>query len=366
MALAQAPAGDAAQPAGEEAAGKLLEIGDAAPAVKVATWVKGGPIETFEPGKVYVVLFWATHSRWSGEALSKLAAVQRGRSDGSVVCLAVALWERAVAAPEADFAGRVAEYTREHGAEWPFAVAYDGDFGAMNEKWMHAADRRWIPSVFVVDGKGMIAWMGHPLDERDRLEEVVAKVAAGTWDSAAALAQAKKDADTRTLLRQAERAWDFARRAGDTKELMKRLEEMYASNPEVGNRRLSDTLDAVFVESKAYEEGYPWLRRLGEGPLHNDGTGLNTAAWFIVDAPGVERRDLDLAMSLAMRASEVTGRNSAHIEDTVARVYFERGEIDKAIEYQTRAAGLATGPEKAPYERTLERYREKKKEAGGG
>ena len=37
-----------------------LQIGDAAPELKVEKWVKGDPVTTFEKGKVYVVEFWAT------------------------------------------------------------------------------------------------------------------------------------------------------------------------------------------------------------------------------------------------------------------------------------------------------------------
>jgi hypothetical protein len=37
-----------------------LGIGDPAPAMKVAEWVKGSQVSGFEAGKVYLVEFWAT------------------------------------------------------------------------------------------------------------------------------------------------------------------------------------------------------------------------------------------------------------------------------------------------------------------
>ncbi len=37
-----------------------LGVGDSAPKLEVKSFVKGDPISEFEPGKVYVVEFWAT------------------------------------------------------------------------------------------------------------------------------------------------------------------------------------------------------------------------------------------------------------------------------------------------------------------
>ncbi|MHC5211812.1 MAG: hypothetical protein ACYTG2_13920 [Planctomycetota bacterium] len=37
-----------------------LGLGDPAPALHVAEWVKGAPVQAFVPGHVYLVEFWAT------------------------------------------------------------------------------------------------------------------------------------------------------------------------------------------------------------------------------------------------------------------------------------------------------------------
>ena len=37
-----------------------LKVGDPAPPIKVGEWVKGDSVAGFEPGKVYVMEFWAT------------------------------------------------------------------------------------------------------------------------------------------------------------------------------------------------------------------------------------------------------------------------------------------------------------------
>ena len=42
---------------------QTLKVGDPAPTLPVAKWVKGQPVKEFQQGKVYVVEFWAT---WCG------------------------------------------------------------------------------------------------------------------------------------------------------------------------------------------------------------------------------------------------------------------------------------------------------------
>src|SRR5205085_10873079 len=53
----------------------------------------------------------------------------------------------------------------------------DAEEGAMERTWLHAAGQDGIPTAFVVNGEGRIAWIGHP----SNLDEPLAEIVAGTW-----------------------------------------------------------------------------------------------------------------------------------------------------------------------------------------
>jgi len=61
----------------------------------------------------------------------------------------------------------------------------------------------------------------------------------------------------------------------------------------------------------------------------------NQLAWLVGNTEG----DLDEALRCARRAVELAPETSAY-QDTLAHVYFARGELEKAVEHQTRAAEL--------------------------
>ena len=58
--LAAAQEREPREPGAETQPAVTLKIGDPAPPLKVEKWLKGGPLERFEKGKVYVLEFWAT------------------------------------------------------------------------------------------------------------------------------------------------------------------------------------------------------------------------------------------------------------------------------------------------------------------
>ena len=85
---------------------------------------------------------------------------------------------------------------------------------------------------------------------------------------------------------------------------------------------------------------------------------LNQFAWGLVD-PEVERdnRFLDLALLAANKASAFTHEKDGAILDTVARVHFWLGDLDKALAVQERAVEHSEGEMQAALEQVLEEYK---------
>src|SRR6185369_3029052 len=155
----------------DKAETKKLSIGDAAPALSVEKWVKGDAITGFEKGKVYIVEFWAT---WCGPckaSMPHLSELQKEyKSKGlTIIGMASTGWEKELS--------KVEEMVKDKGDTMGYTVAWDKD-GATNNAYMKASKQRGIPTSFVVDQKGNLAWLGHPM----QLDFVIDDVLAGKWD----------------------------------------------------------------------------------------------------------------------------------------------------------------------------------------
>src|SRR5262245_45990939 len=92
-ALAQdKPVAKPEQPAAPAVPQATLKIGDKAPALAIDKWVKGTPVKAFEPGKTYVVEFWAT---WCGPCVATMPHISELQSKykDKVTFIGVNVWE---------------------------------------------------------------------------------------------------------------------------------------------------------------------------------------------------------------------------------------------------------------------------------
>ena len=113
-------------------------------------------------------------------------------------------------------------------------------------------------------------------------------------------------------------------------------------------------LDAPMNDPEGYELGWTLLKR-----NRDDAMFLNSIAWYTLDDPAVGDRDLEFAMAVAKAANTAAGGNNAAILDTLARAYYEKGDLDMAIKIQRKAVEKSDGGSMSEGIRTqLQKYRD--------
>jgi thiol-disulfide isomerase/thioredoxin len=385
-----------------DVAGATLSVGDPAPELKAAKWVKGSAVEKFTPGQTYVVEFWAT---WCGPcrvSIPQLTELAHKFKD-KVTFVGLDVFERGSAAA---IDQAVAKFVDGMGARMDYNVAMDTQDAFMVERWMKAADQRGIPTAFVVDQTAHIVWIGHPMAG---LEEVLGEVVSGKLD----LERAKKRAAALAKLQ------DFLQRAMTTTgqaELEKSRNELEALDKEVGGILPGKRFDAQEAINQlkfqaaimAYQSSVMTGKDAAEtdkleaaaravapngidfdqvrapmlfqkyvvavGPKGDpakaaalakellefnlkDPLILNEFAWAILTDESIKQRDLPLALKLAKASLDASDGKTPAILDTYARALFASGKPAEGLEYQKKAvAACDDAATRSQLETTLKKY----------
>jgi len=295
---------------------KTLSVGDEAPVLKVSHWLKGDEVTEFEEGKVYVVEFWAT---WCGPCragMPHLTSMQKEYKDYDVTILGIS---------DEKLSTVVNFLCKENKKEeqlWNktmgYTVATDPDRSVYTD-YMKAAGQNGIPTAFIVGKSGIVEWIGHPATMDKPLESVVKD----TWDRRQFLAEMATERD----LQKAFRAGNFDKAL----ELIDLILEKN-DNPGLRYQKFRLLLTMMDKPEEAYEEAAKYI----ESSFEN-AQALNQISWFIVDEKDLPKRDFELALKAAKQANKLTKFKDGAILDTLARVYYEMGNLKKALNWQRKA-----------------------------
>jgi thiol-disulfide isomerase/thioredoxin/plasmid maintenance system killer protein len=170
------------------------KIGDKAKPLNISEWVKGAtaeaPVNVTDGKNFYVVEFWAT---WCGPcktSIPHLTELQKKYKDKGVVFVGVSN----------ETIEKVKPFVEEQGEKMDYVVALDKE-NLTNKDYMRAYGQNGIPTAFVINKKGQIAWVGHPMTMDKPLEQIVAD----TYDLKAAIKadeMRSKISDFSTLLKE--------------------------------------------------------------------------------------------------------------------------------------------------------------------
>ncbi|HMN40783.1 MAG TPA: redoxin domain-containing protein [Phycisphaerales bacterium] len=360
-ALAQPPADPPASPAPPVPAAAVapapipapptLVIGDPAPALVVNAWIKGSPVESFAKGRVYAVEFWSTTAPPSRKTAPVLSELQSLFKDKKLTIIGVCVGEPG-GRPE------VEAYARRMGPMMGFTIAYDAE-GRAAQAYLQASGQDSLPVAFVIDADGRVAWIGHPLDNLDR---VLPQVLAGTHDLAKARAaqvrRAAADAKARPLITELENHFV----AGETDMALEKMDALAAIDPPITGDWAVNKFAFILLQKKDPTKAYAYAAAALDGVIKDNADALKAISWMILDEPGVEPRDRALSLRLARRADELTAHADASVLDTLARALFETGRTTEAVKAQSLAVETGILPsQKREMEQRLRLYRGDKK-----
>ena len=319
----------------------LLTIGSKAPTLDIETWFSDREGEfqhttEFEPGKIYVIDFWASWSAPSHRLMSTYSELQDRYFDDGVQIISISDEDEDSVAnflelDMNDNSGMIyAEQTLN------YCVTTDPDRSVF-EDYMEASQQTTIPTVFVVGKTGLIEWFGRPA----KLKRTLKRIIDGKWDrddfKKKVLAQQKMQ----KLATEVQRLTT----AGDNNGALDIIEKMIESAEDAKTKAEMEKLRLSLmmrIDSPKLAAAFKAVVEQKDMSSH----ALNELAWSIVTreqgGKKIKLDLLDVALETAERAAKIARSEEdddqlGMILDTVAHLVHLKGDLDKAIEIQTEA-----------------------------
>ena len=332
--ISQAPAATQAAPAAPAAPTTLaLSIGSKAPIPEISDFVRGEKPTFFEPGKVYVIEFWATWCPPCRQSMTHLTKLAEDMKSKGVVIVGVSdeKVETVRTFLEKDEWKQKARYT----------LATDPD-RSTHRAYMEASGQGGIPTAFIVK-EGVVQWIGHPME----MDAPLAKIVDGTWDPKTAkqtfedsVAEEMKAMGRQNDMTKAidSKDWDKAVALIDA--------EIAASTGEEAMQSRVQKAQILLVAGRS-EAAYALCAEL----IKEDPALRNFVATSVLHLPDVADRRVDLAITWLTDVTSAAGPANPQVLAELAYAWSLKGDFTKAADFMRRAIDTAKslGPTAADY-----------------
>lgn len=330
--ISQAPVATQAAPPAAPAT-LALSIGSKAPIPEISDFVRGEKPTFFEPGKVYVIEFWATWCPPCRQSMPHLTKLAEDMKSKGVVIVGVSdeKVETVRTFLEKDEWKQKARYT----------LATDPDRSTY-KAYMEASGQGGIPTAFIVK-EGVVQWIGHPME----MDAPLAKIVDGTWDPKTAK-QSFEDAvaeEMKAMGRQNDMT-----KAIDSKDWDKAVAlidaEIAASTGEEAMQSKVQKAQILLVAGRS-EAAYALCAEL----IKEDPALRNFVATSVLHLPDVADRRVDLAITWLTDVTSAAGPENPQVLAELAYAWSLKGDFTKAADFMRRAIETAKslGPTAADY-----------------
>jgi thiol-disulfide isomerase/thioredoxin len=329
-----------------------LKVGDPAPKLQPGKWVQGEPVKAFEKDKAYIVEFWAT---WCGPcrvSIPHLNEIHQKYKDKGLVVIGQDCCEQDDSP--------VAPFVKEMGEKMTYRVALDDksdtEKGIMAKTWMEAAGQNGIPTAFLIDGQGMVAWIGHPMTLKEKtIEQVLDK----SFDLKKAVAEYAEQKEREVKMRSLSRQLGQAMQNRDWEKAEATVGKMKEGLPEDERDGLASVRMDILLGKGDPTGAAALALKLSDANKEN-AMLQNELAWKLATQKDLSKDALETAAKIAVRANDSAKGKDPAVLDTLARVRFLQGNNAAATELQEKAVSLAKGPMKEQFQATLNSYKKGK------
>lgn len=330
-----------------------LRVGDPAPKLSIATWVKGEPVAEVQKGNVYVVEFWFKDCAPCRALMPHLTELQAKHKDEGL---------RVIGVNHIDPLAAVQNFVRGNDARMGYTIAVDNN-DQTKKAWFDASGGRGYPHAIVVGRDGKVAYIGHPGRMDAALSAALAvkaeapaeKPGAPSGTPARPAAGGSAADDPRTVsavadlvaggkLREAAEALEAGLRDRKLTRLTYRVQRM--------NLALGPAKDPV--------AGYALARQLIRDEWANDAPALDKLAADIIDRPDPATRDYSVAVAAAARANAVTREQNPDYLARLANAQWLSGNKEAAIRTQRLAIARAPEGRRPEFQASLDAYTAKR------